>query len=63
MTGHILPWLQGMTGSAEVWIADPGRNYLPKSGLDAFARYRIDTSLELEDRTSRDVVLYRLGGG
>ncbi|HET6609566.1 MAG TPA: 50S ribosomal protein L11 methyltransferase [Rhodopila sp.] len=63
MTGHIMPWLQGMTDSAEVWIADPGRNYLPKSGLSAFAGYRIETSLELEDRSSRDVVLYRLGGG
>jgi predicted nicotinamide N-methyase len=62
MTGHIMPWLQGMAGSAEVWIADPGRKYLPKSGLLAFASHRIDTSLELEDRTSRDVVLYRLGG-
>ncbi len=33
MTGHIMPWLRAMAGSAEVWIADPGRNYLPKSGL------------------------------
>jgi predicted nicotinamide N-methyase len=63
MTGHIMPWLQGIAQSAEVWIADPGRNYLPKSGLHAFAQYRIDTSLELEDRTSRDVALYRLRGG
>jgi predicted nicotinamide N-methyase len=61
MTSHILPWLRRMAGQgAEVWIADPGRAYLPKSGLAAFATYRIDTTLELEDRTSRDVVLYRL---
>ena len=63
MTGHIMPWLQTMTRTAEVWVADPGRTYLPKSGLIPFAHYRIDTSLELEDRTSRDVGLYRLGGG
>ncbi len=60
MTSHILPWLRQMAHRAEVWIADPGRAYLPKSGLEAFATYRIDTTLELEDRTSRDVVLYRL---
>ena len=60
MTGHIMPWLQGMTGCADVWIADPGRFYLPKTGLAPFAKYRIDTTRELEDRTSRDVVLYRL---
>ena len=43
---------------ARVWIADPGRAYLPKAGLEAFASYRIETTLELEDQTSREVVLY-----
>jgi predicted nicotinamide N-methyase len=61
MTGHIMPWLTRMAGLAEVWVADPGRAYLPKQGLSAFARYRVPTSLELEDRTEREVVLYRLG--
>ena len=60
MTSHILPWLRKMAHGAEVWVADPGRAYLPKFGLEAFATYRVDTTLELEDRTSRDVVLYRL---
>lgn len=60
MTDHIMPWLTDMARSAEVWIADPGRAYLPKTGLKVIASYRIETTLELEDRTSRDVVLYRL---
>ncbi len=60
MTDHIMPWLTDMARSAEVWIADPGRAYLPQTGLEALASYRIETTLELEDRTSRDVVLYRL---
>lgn len=60
MTGHILPWLKGLTAQAEVWIADPGRTYLPKTGLAPFARYPVETTLELEDRPIRDVVLYRL---
>jgi predicted nicotinamide N-methyase len=63
MTGHIMPWLLAMARLCEVWIADPGRAYLPQQGLAAFARYRIETTLELEDRTSRDVGLYRLDGG
>ncbi len=63
MTGHIMPWLTAMASVAEVWIADPGRAYLPKSGLSPFGSYRIDTTLELEDRTVREVVLYRLAGG
>jgi predicted nicotinamide N-methyase len=62
MTRHILPWLRGMAGSAEVWLADPGRAYLPGEGLESFARYDVPTSLELEDRTIRPTVLYRLRG-
>ncbi len=63
MTGHIMPWLTDLARFAEVWIADPGRAYLPRTGMAGFATYRIETTLELEDRTSRDVVLYRLAGG
>jgi len=62
MTGHIMPWLTTMTATAEVWIADPGRAYLPKSGLVPLATYRIATTLELEDRPNRDVTLHRLEG-
>jgi predicted nicotinamide N-methyase len=60
MTGHIMPWLSGMARTAQVWIADPGRAYLPRSGLEPFASYRIETTRELEDRLSREVTLYRL---
>jgi predicted nicotinamide N-methyase len=60
MAARIMPWLTGMTRTAAVWIADPGRAYLPRNGLEPFASYRIETTLELEDRSSRDVVLYRL---
>jgi predicted nicotinamide N-methyase len=60
MTGHILPWLRRMADEAEVWIADPGRAYLPEGGLTPFARYAVPTTRELEDRTERTVLLYRL---
>jgi predicted nicotinamide N-methyase len=60
MTRHILPWLKRMARSAPVWIADPGRAYLPREGMASFARYTVPTSLELEDRTERQVTLYRL---
>lgn len=60
MTAHILPWLRGLAGRAEVWIADPGRAYLPSDGLAAFAQYTVPTTPELEDRTERAVTLYRL---
>jgi predicted nicotinamide N-methyase len=61
MTAHILPWLCRMAREAAVWIADPGRAYLPQHGLTAFASYRVPATLELEDRTERIVTLYRLG--
>jgi predicted nicotinamide N-methyase len=60
MTGHILPWLREMARDAEVWIADPGRAYVPKDGLLEVGRYRVATLLELEDRAEREVVLYRV---
>ncbi|MBV8615738.1 MAG: methyltransferase, partial [Acetobacteraceae bacterium] len=61
MTARILPWLRRMAETTEVWLADPGRAYLPRSDLAAFARYAVPTTLELEDRTERLVTLYRLG--
>jgi predicted nicotinamide N-methyase len=60
MTRHILPWLRGLAARAEVWVADPGRAYLPREGLRRFARYLVPTSMELEDRTEREVLLYAL---
>jgi len=60
MTAHIMPWLTDMARGAEVWIADPGRAYVPKPSLAAFANYRIETTLELEDRLVREVTLYRV---
>lgn len=60
MTARLMPWLRHMTASAEIWIADPGRAYLPSTGLTAFAHFTVPTTLELEDRTAREVTLYRL---
>ena len=59
MTGHILPWLHCMAASAEVWIADPGRAYLP-AGLQPFAVYDVATTRELEDTDMRRTTLHRL---
>jgi predicted nicotinamide N-methyase len=61
MTAHILPWLRSLVAAgAEVLIADPGRAYLPKAGLDPIARYRVPTTRELEDRETREVTIHRL---
>ncbi len=60
MTERVLPWLRAMARTAKVVIADPGRAYLPNAGLLEIARYCVPTSLELEDRVEREVVMYRL---
>jgi predicted nicotinamide N-methyase len=61
MTAHILPWLRAMAGAgAEVLLADPGRAYLPGAGLQPLARHAVPTTLELEDRTMREVTIHRL---
>ncbi len=62
MTAHILPWLRQMAETCEVWVADPGRAYLPSDGLTPIATYDVPTSLELEDRTLRPTRLFRLSG-
>jgi predicted nicotinamide N-methyase len=63
MTEHIFPWLRRLAaGGAEVYMADPGRAYLPKLGLMKVADYTVCCSLELEDRTKRDGVVYKIVG-
>ncbi len=63
MTRHILPWLQSAAEDTEVWIADPGRAYLPKHGLSSRAVYNVPTSLELENRLLSRVEIFRLRTG
>ena len=60
MTRHILPWLRRMAIEAEVWVADPGRAYLPRDGLAPFATCAVPTTTELEDRSERVVTIARL---
>ena len=61
MARRILPWLRGLAAAgAEVWLADPGRAYLPKRGLEPLARHVVPTSRELEDRAERDVTIWRV---
>jgi len=63
MTEHIWPWLRRLAADgATVLMADPGRAYLPRHGLLEVARMVVETSLELEDRTQREVVVYRIVG-
>ncbi len=46
MAARVLTWLQGFDG--RVLLGDPGRDYLPQTGLTELAAYEIATSRELE---------------
>jgi len=63
MTDHIWPWLKALAADgALVLMADPGRAYLPKLGLMELSRLVVPTSLDLEDRVSREVAIYSIVG-
>ena len=61
MAERVEPWLRGLAAAGTaVLIADPGRAYLPKRGLRELARYVVPTTRDLEDRESRETVVYAL---
>lgn len=50
MTERVLDWLASARAQgSRVLLGDPGRTYLPKSGLTFLAEYRVPTTRELED--------------
>lgn len=58
---RLVAWLRRLAGrGVPVLIGDPGRNYVPRSGLAEVARYTVRTSRELEDRESREGVVWRV---
>lgn len=60
---RLTAWLRTLAArGATVLVGDPGRAYLPKDGLTKRAEYAVPTSLDLEDRTLRETVIWQLGG-
>jgi len=58
---RLTAWLRRLVAERTlVLLGDPGRNYLPKDGLTALARYTVPTPLDLEDRVTREGVVWRL---
>jgi predicted nicotinamide N-methyase len=61
MAERATAWLRNLAGrGSRVLIGDPGRAYLPKTGLVELARYRVPTSRELEDRDARETVVWEM---
>lgn len=63
MTARVLPWLRSAArAGALVLLADPGRAYLPREGLEPLAAFDVAVTRELEDSVVRRTVIYRLSG-
>lgn len=58
---RLTAWLRMLAAKGVVvLLGDPGRSYVPTTGLTALARYAVATSRELEDRESRDGIVWRV---
>ena len=58
---RLVRWLRHWAArGVTVLLGDPGRSYRPADGLAEQARHIVPTSLELEDRTEREAVVWRL---
>ena len=61
LADRLTAWLRRLAGDGvAVLLGDPGRSYVPTSGLTKLARYTVPTSRELEDRESRDGVIWQV---
>ena len=64
MADLAIPFLRARAKTGvEVLIGDPGRTYLPKSGLEQVAEYRVPVPRDLEDSDLRRTVVWRVGAG
>jgi predicted nicotinamide N-methyase len=58
---RLTTWLRQLaTGGALVLLGDPGRAYLPRERLEQIACYTVPTPLDLEDRITRETIVWRL---
>ena len=61
MAERVVPWLRTLAAHGRlVLLGDPGRAYLPTAGLVELARYSVPTSREIEDRDTRDGIVYEV---
>lgn len=63
MAARVFAWLLDLRKSgARILLGDPGRNYLPQSGLRELARYDVPTTKDIEDKDMRTAVVYEVAG-
>jgi predicted nicotinamide N-methyase len=58
---RVMPWLQAAARRGiRVLVGDPGRRYLPASGLVPLATHEVETTTQLEDRAVLRSTVYTL---
>ncbi|GBQ92159.1 class I SAM-dependent methyltransferase [Asaia krungthepensis] len=60
MADRIIPWLRRCARTMDVWMADPGRPYAPKDGIEILISATLPTTMELEGKTARETRLCRI---
>jgi len=61
MAEKVTAWLRTVAAAGTlVLLGDPGRAYVPTSGIERVGSYTVPTTLELEDRETRETVIWRL---
>ncbi|MEI9424033.1 methyltransferase [Mesorhizobium sp. Cs1299R1N1] len=58
---RLMPWFSALKRrGAEVLIGDPGRSYLPRSGLEPLGVYQVPVTRALEDAEVKRTTVWRL---
>jgi len=57
---RISRWLSALAAGVPVLMGDPGRTYMPKTGIEPLADYRVETTTELEDHAVRLTKVWRI---
>lgn len=58
--GRLAPWFENLAArGAKILIGDPGRAYLPKSGLERLAVYQVPVTRALEDAEVKRTTVWR----
>ncbi len=61
MAESVIRWLRTLAGSGlTVIIGDPGRSYLPRTGLTALAHHMVPTLTDIEDATAKATTVWRV---
>lgn len=61
LAGRLLPWFRALgAGGADILIGDPGRAYLPRTGLIPLATYQVPVTRALEDSQVKRTTVWRL---